>query len=140
MNKIELNPIELNSSFLSSFLFLFLYFKRSPSPFLLLRNPILKYQQRNLDLSTSWHVWQLSSVLLPLSPNVLHISSWTILQPVGYQYQILISKQNQNANEPPDGFNDDAEGNAPCGGFSVAFDKNVTDFHIDGDSIAMLVS
>ncbi|CAD6443990.1 5e51d6da-3483-4f72-9575-30b317ca74d8 [Sclerotinia trifoliorum] len=35
------------------------------------------------------------------------------------------------------GFNDDAEGTAPCGGFSVAFDHNVTDFHVDGDSISM---
>ncbi|EDO00673.1 hypothetical protein SS1G_03146 [Sclerotinia sclerotiorum 1980 UF-70] len=35
------------------------------------------------------------------------------------------------------GFNDDAEGTAPCGGFSVAFDHNVTYFHVDGDSISM---
>ncbi|ESZ98377.1 hypothetical protein SBOR_1255 [Sclerotinia borealis F-4128] len=35
------------------------------------------------------------------------------------------------------GFNDDAEGTAPCGGFSVAYDHNVTEFHVDGDSIAM---
>ncbi|QSZ37221.1 hypothetical protein DSL72_009315 [Monilinia vaccinii-corymbosi] len=35
------------------------------------------------------------------------------------------------------GFNDDAEGDAPCGGFSVAYDHNVTDFHVGGDSIAM---
>ncbi|KAB8296107.1 hypothetical protein EYC80_008904 [Monilinia laxa] len=35
------------------------------------------------------------------------------------------------------GFDDDAEGTAPCGGFSVAYDHNVTEFHVDGDSIAM---
>ncbi|RAL68412.1 hypothetical protein DID88_007143 [Monilinia fructigena] len=35
------------------------------------------------------------------------------------------------------GFDDDAEGTAPCGGVSVAYDHNVTEFHVDGDSIAM---
>ncbi|KAF7881570.1 uncharacterized protein EAF02_006258 [Botrytis sinoallii] len=41
-------------------------------------------------------------------------------------------------NYPPTyGFDDDAEGTAPCGGFTVGFDNNVTDFHVDGDSIAM---
>ncbi|KAJ8069197.1 hypothetical protein OCU04_002868 [Sclerotinia nivalis] len=35
------------------------------------------------------------------------------------------------------GFNDAAEGTAPCGGFSVAYDRNVTSFHVDGDSISM---
>jgi len=34
------------------------------------------------------------------------------------------------------GFDDDNEGNGPCGGETVDFSKdNVTDFHVDGDSI-----
>ncbi|TGO17870.1 hypothetical protein BTUL_0014g00650 [Botrytis tulipae] len=35
------------------------------------------------------------------------------------------------------GFDDDTEGTAPCGGFNVGFDHNITAFHVDGDSIAM---
>jgi hypothetical protein len=40
---------------------------------------------------------------------------------------------------PGVGFDDDTEGNAPCGGFSVDFSKiNVTDFHVGGDVLAMV--
>lgn len=35
------------------------------------------------------------------------------------------------------GFDDDNEGIAPCGGFAVTYD-NATDFHVDGDSIALV--
>lgn len=36
------------------------------------------------------------------------------------------------------GFDDDLEGQAPCGSFTVDFSKdNVTDFHVGGDSIAL---
>lgn len=39
---------------------------------------------------------------------------------------------------PGVGFDDDLEGNAPCGGFPVDFSKNnVTDFHVGGDVLAM---
>ena len=42
-------------------------------------------------------------------------------------------------NYPPTiGFDDSLETTAPCGSFTVDFSKdNVTDFHVDGDSIAM---
>jgi hypothetical protein len=42
-------------------------------------------------------------------------------------------------NYPPTiGFDDDLEGTAPCGSFSVDFAKdNVTDFHVGGDALAM---
>ena len=42
-------------------------------------------------------------------------------------------------NAPPTlGFDDDNEGEAPCGGFDVDFDKGkVTDFHVGGDAIAV---
>jgi hypothetical protein len=37
------------------------------------------------------------------------------------------------------GFSDDDETTAPCGGFTVDFSKdNVTDFHVGGDSIAVV--
>lgn len=52
----------------------------------------------------------------------------------------LQERGREKANISPDGFDDDAEGTAPCGGFTVGFDNNVTDFHVDGDSIAMLVA
>jgi len=35
------------------------------------------------------------------------------------------------------GFDDDNEGIAPCGGFTVDFTKNVTAFHVDGDTVAL---
>jgi hypothetical protein len=36
------------------------------------------------------------------------------------------------------GFNDDNEGNGPCGGFTVDFSKaNVTNFYVGGDAIAL---
>jgi len=37
------------------------------------------------------------------------------------------------------GFDDDKEGDAPCGSFDVTFD-NATDFHVDGDAIALASS
>jgi hypothetical protein len=42
-------------------------------------------------------------------------------------------------NYPPTiGFDDDAESQAPCGGFTVNFSKdNVTDFHVGGSAIAL---
>lgn len=42
-------------------------------------------------------------------------------------------------NYPPTiGFDDDLESDAPCGSFTVDFSKdNVTDFHVDGDAIAV---
>lgn len=40
-------------------------------------------------------------------------------------------------NYPPTvGFSDDNEGIAPCGGFAISYD-NATDFHVDGDAIAV---
>lgn len=40
---------------------------------------------------------------------------------------------------PSVGFDDAIEGNAPCGGFSVDFSKdNITDFHVDGDVLALV--
>ncbi len=37
------------------------------------------------------------------------------------------------------GFDDDAEGTAPCGSFTVDFSTdNVTDFHVDSDVIAVV--
>src|SRR5271155_4878136 len=43
-------------------------------------------------------------------------------------------------NYPPTiGFDDDLEGTAPCGSFTVDFSSdNVTDFHVAGDSLAMV--
>jgi len=43
-------------------------------------------------------------------------------------------------NFPPTiGFSDDDETTAPCGGFTVDFaTDNVTDFHVGGDSIAVV--
>jgi hypothetical protein len=42
-------------------------------------------------------------------------------------------------NYPPTiGFDDDLEGTAPCGSFSIDFSKdNVTEFHVGGDALAM---
>ena len=42
-------------------------------------------------------------------------------------------------NYPPTiGFDDDLEGQAPCGSFTIDFLKdNVTNFHVDGDAIAL---
>lgn len=40
---------------------------------------------------------------------------------------------------PSVGFDEDVEGNAPCGGFPVDFSKdNVTDFHVGGDVLALV--
>ncbi|PNY18841.1 Uncharacterized protein TCAP_07497 [Tolypocladium capitatum] len=37
------------------------------------------------------------------------------------------------------GFADDNEGTAPCGGFTPDFSKDVVDFHIGGEALAMLL-
>ncbi|MCJ1279399.1 hypothetical protein MMC21_007223 [Puttea exsequens] len=49
------------------------------------------------------------------------------------------SKAHFVLNYPPTiGFDDDTEGQAPCGGPAVDFNtNNVTDFHVSGDSIAL---
>lgn len=38
---------------------------------------------------------------------------------------------------PSIGFSDDSEGKAPCGGFTPDFSKNVVDFHVGGEALAM---
>ncbi|KAK2033508.1 hypothetical protein LX32DRAFT_73426 [Colletotrichum zoysiae] len=38
---------------------------------------------------------------------------------------------------PPLSDSDETEATAPCGGFSVSSDTKTTDFHVDGDAIAM---
>ncbi|POR33258.1 Uncharacterized protein TPAR_06545 [Tolypocladium paradoxum] len=38
------------------------------------------------------------------------------------------------------GFSDDNEDKAPCGGFTPDFSKNVVDFHVGGEALAMVLS